>query len=346
MASARPEQRRALEGSGRPALRADREADEEIRRLRRRRRRLAQHLPRRDLLPARRLGLRQDDAAAHDGGLRAADRGPDLDRRRGRHGDAALRTPGQHDVPVLRALPAHVRAEERRLRAEAGQAAEQRGRRPGRGDPEARPHGAVRGAHAAPALGRPAPARRARPRARQAPEAPAARRAARRARPQAARAHAVRAAEHPGDAWRHLRRRDARPGGGDDARLTDRRHEPRRDHPDRHAVRHLRVPELALRRRLHRIGEHVRGPADRGRAGLRARRLQRARRHLPRRSRRERRAGRDRLGRLCGRRRSSSRASGPTAAGTTASRASSPRSPIAATSPSTSCGSPAAVRCG
>ena len=39
------------------------------------------------------------------------------------------------------------------------------------------------------------------------------------------------------------------------------------------------------------------GRLDRGRAGLRARRLGRARRHLPRRPRRERRTGRDRLGR-------------------------------------------------
>ena len=30
--------------------------------------------------------------------------------------------------------------------------------------------------------------------------------------------------------------------------------------------RDLRVPQLALRRRVHRLGEHVRGPADRGRA--------------------------------------------------------------------------------
>ena len=62
-------------------------------------------------------------------------------------------------------------------------------------------------------------------------------------------------------------------------------------------TRHLRVPGLALRRRLHRLGEPVRGPHRRGRAGLRARRLRRARRHLPRRPRRQRRAGRDRLGR-------------------------------------------------
>ncbi len=50
-----------------------------------------------------------------------------------------------------------------------------------------------------PALGRPAPARRARPLARQAPQAPAARRAARRARQEAARGNPVRAGEDPGE---------------------------------------------------------------------------------------------------------------------------------------------------
>ncbi len=152
-------------------------------------------------------------------------------------GDAALRAARQHDVPVLCALPAHERAEERRLRPASGQGVGGRDRRAGHGHPEARAHGVVRQAHAAPALRRPAPARRARARAHQAPEAPAARRAARRARQEAARAHAVRAAEHPGQARRHLRGRDPRPGGGDDAREPHRRHEPRRDRADRHARR-------------------------------------------------------------------------------------------------------------
>ena len=35
--------------------------------------------------------------------------------------------------------------------------------------------------------------------------------------------------------------------------------EPRRDRAGRHAERDLRVPELALRRGLHRLGQHVRG---------------------------------------------------------------------------------------
>jgi ABC-type branched-subunit amino acid transport system ATPase component len=64
---------------------------------------------------------------------------------------------------------------------------------------EHRPARPVREAQAAPALGWPAAARRARPRAREEAEAAAARRAARGARQEAARAHAVRAHQHPGD---------------------------------------------------------------------------------------------------------------------------------------------------
>ena len=75
----------------------------------------------------------------------------------------------------------------------------------------------VRQAQAAPAVRRPAAARRAGPLAGQEAEAAAARRAAARAGQEAARAHAVRADQHPGDARRHLHRRHARPGRGDDA---------------------------------------------------------------------------------------------------------------------------------
>ena len=243
MANPRPEQRNEpWKDPGATALRTNRQGHEEVRRLRRGRRRLAQHLQGRDLLPAGRLGLRQDHVAADDGGFRDADRGHDLDRRRGHDRRAALRAAGQHDVPVLRAVPAHDGAR-RTSRSGCTQdklpKAEIDGAR--RRDPEARAHGAVRRPQAAPALGRPAPARRARPRAGQAPEAAAARRAARRARQEAARAHAVRADQHPGDARRHLRGRHARPGRGDDARHAHRRDGPGRDRPDRHAGGDLRI---------------------------------------------------------------------------------------------------------
>ena len=57
--------------------------------------------------------------------------------------------------------------------------------------------------------------------------------------------------------------------------LSRRRHEQGLDRPARHALGPLRVSRLALRRRLHRLGEHVRGQADR-------RQARRGRRFLPR----------------------------------------------------------------
>ena len=70
--------------------------------------------------PPGRIGLRQDDPAAHAGGLRDADLRADLHRRH-RHGpDPALRAADQHDVPVLCPVPAYDCGAERRLRPEAG----------------------------------------------------------------------------------------------------------------------------------------------------------------------------------------------------------------------------------
>ena len=260
---------RALDRSGRQALRPHREGHQEVRRLHRGRRRVAGHLQEGDLLPARRVGLRQDHAAAHAGRVRAADLGQDLHRRRRHDLDPAVRAAGQHDVPVVCGLPAHDGRAERRLRPQAGGPAEGRDRAARRRHAQPGQARAVRQAQAAPAVGRTAPARRAGALAGQEAEAAAARRAARGARQEAARTHAVRADQHPGDARRDVHRRDARPGGGDDAVLAHRTDEPRRDRPGRHAERDLRVPEFALRRGVHRFGEHVRGPADRGRAVLR-----------------------------------------------------------------------------
>ena len=82
-----------------------------------------------------------------------------------------------------------------------------------------------RRAQADPALRRPAPARRARARARQPAAGAAARRAARRARPQAAPADAARAQGHPARAERadHVHLRHARPGRGADDERPHRR---------------------------------------------------------------------------------------------------------------------------
>ena len=61
--------------------------------------------------------LRQDDDAARDRRLRAAGRGQRRARRQGRLEAAAVRARRQHGLPGLRALPAHDRAGERRVRA-------------------------------------------------------------------------------------------------------------------------------------------------------------------------------------------------------------------------------------
>ena len=65
--------------------------DEALRRGRRGGRGVAGHPAGRVLLAARPVGLRQDDAAAHDRRLRAADRGRDPHQRRGHDATAALR---------------------------------------------------------------------------------------------------------------------------------------------------------------------------------------------------------------------------------------------------------------
>ena len=92
------------------------------------------------------------------------------------------------------------------------------------------------------ALGRPAPARRARPGDRQPPARPAARRAARRAGPQAAPGDAGRAQAHPARGRHHVRLRDPRPGGGADDERPPRRVQRRAHRAGRRAGRGLRAP--------------------------------------------------------------------------------------------------------
>ena len=72
---------------------------------------------------ARPVGLRQDDDAAADRRLRAADGGRDQARRRGRRARAALQAQRQHGVPVLRAVRAPRHRGERRLRPAPAQGA-------------------------------------------------------------------------------------------------------------------------------------------------------------------------------------------------------------------------------
>ena len=71
------------------------------------------------LLAARAVGLRQDDDAAHDRRLRAADRRPDPAARPRRHQRSAGQAAGQHGLPELRPVPPPRRRRERRVRAQA-----------------------------------------------------------------------------------------------------------------------------------------------------------------------------------------------------------------------------------
>ena len=112
---------------------------------------------------------------------------------------------------------------------------------------------------AAPALGRPAPARRARPRHRARSGGLPVRRAALQPRRQAARADAGRAQEAARAAGRHLGLRHARPGRGDDPGRPRRGDEGRRGPAGRRAARALQHAGQPLRRRLHRLaGDELR----------------------------------------------------------------------------------------
>ena len=95
----------------------------------------------------------------------------------------------------------------------------------------------VRDAQAPADVGRPAAARRARPRPREPPQGPAPRRAARRPRPEAAQADAARAEADPAGGRHHVHLRDARPGRGHDDVGPPRGHASRQDRAARRSRR-------------------------------------------------------------------------------------------------------------
>ena len=185
------------DGCPRRARHPARRAGQALRRLHGRRPRRPRRRARRVLHDARPVRLGQDhDAAAHRR-LRVPDEG----RVELGGEDVARRPPFERDVntvfqdyalfphmSVLDNVAYGLKIKKRRPRRAPREGA--RGARdgapPGRRRPQARA-----------ALGRPAPARRARARDRQPPARPAARRAARRAGPQAARGDAGRAQAHP-----------------------------------------------------------------------------------------------------------------------------------------------------
>ena len=119
----------------RRALHQDPRRRQEVRQLRRRRRRLARHLPAasssrcwgRPAAARRRCCACWPASRRRRPGTIEID-GVDMSR------GAALSAAGQHDVPVLRAVPAHDGRAEHRLRPEAGEPAARRDRPAGRGD--------------------------------------------------------------------------------------------------------------------------------------------------------------------------------------------------------------------
>ena len=296
-------------------------------------------------------------------GLREARFRRDQARRR-RHGpQAAAQAAGQHGLPVLRAVPAHDRGRERRVRAalpEVRQGGDHAARGRGDGDGPARRAGR---AAAGAALRRPAAAGRAGAGDRARAARAAARRAAGRAGRAAARGPAGRAQAHPGDARDHVRLRHPRPGRGADDERPRRGDEGRARRAVRRAARALRAARDRLRgelprrlepdpgdgfgrwprgRRVHAAGQRQR--ADGRGAGDDPARARAAR--AARRRRREPRAGDGRGGRLPRLPPGRARAAGVRArwcaatSPTTARRSSTPRAtPCRCTCRRTACGS-------
>ena len=126
----------------------------------------------------------------------------------------AIRARRQHGLPGLRPVPAHDGRRQRGLRADGPQGRQGDATDPGR---RCAPHGPprrLRAAQAERAVGRTAPARRPRARARQPAARAPARRAARRPRPQASRGDADRAQADPATGRDHVHLRHPRPGRG------------------------------------------------------------------------------------------------------------------------------------
>ena len=157
-------------------------------------------------------------------GFERPDGGTDRARRPGRLAPAAVRPGRQHRLPGLRAVPAHDRAAERRVRAARQEGAEgraARGARPTRsrscsleGYGDRKPAQLSGGQRQRVALARAIVNR---------PAGAAPRRAARRARPEAPAGAADRAEADPAGARHDVRLRHPRPGGGAHDERPDRR---------------------------------------------------------------------------------------------------------------------------
>ena len=163
--------------------------------------------------------------------------------------DVTERRPGaarpRDGVPVLRALSAYERARQHRLRAQDGQPERGRHRSEGQqGGGDAEPDRLSR-PQAAPAFGRPAPARRDRPRDRARAEGVPVRRAAVQSRRGAARADAARDRRSAPRAQDDDDLRHPRSGRGDDDGRQDRRARSRLGRAGRLAARALQPAAMA-----------------------------------------------------------------------------------------------------
>ena len=209
-----------------------------LRRRRPSRRRRHLHDRKRRVHGARRpLRLRQVDAPADDRRPRGGHRGPDLDRRPRGLPARAARSGHRDGLPELRALPAHDRGQEPRLRPQGARDAEGGDRTAGRrGRDDARARGSARPEARRP-LRRSATAGRDGARDRQGAGRLPDGRAALQPRRQAPRRHARRARAPARAARDHDRLRHARPGGGDDARDARRGDARRNGAAGRHARR-------------------------------------------------------------------------------------------------------------
>ena len=170
-AGTRPRRRQPRLGHVRGPARGGPEA---VRRRRGCRRRGPRHRRRRVLLDARPIGLGQDHDVADDRGFRASVGRTDPAPRAGRQPAGPLRARREHGLPGLRPVPAHDRRRQRRLRADDPEGPQGCPARSGhRGAPDG-PARRLREAQAVAVVGRPAPASRAGPGARQpAPRPPA-----------------------------------------------------------------------------------------------------------------------------------------------------------------------------
>ena len=153
-----------------------------------------------------------------------------------------LRPRRQHGLPGLRAVPAHERAGERRVRPARQEGRPGRASRAGRRRRSSRCGSADYGARRPRQLSGGQRQRVALARALvNRPEGAAARRAARRPRPQAARADAGGAQGDPARRRHHLPLRHPRPGGGADPLRPHRRVQRRSHRAGRHRPRDLRA---------------------------------------------------------------------------------------------------------